>query len=86
MERLEKKAPSISLSDAQKSEIAEIESLAKARVAEKELFLGEQIHKARACGDLGEIEALEKQLASERRRIRDEAEAKKERVRQATQG
>ena len=86
MERLEKKAPSINLSEAQKAEIAEIESVAKARTAEKELFLGEQIQKARATGNLGDVEALEKQLTSERRRIKEDAEAKKERVRQATQG
>ena len=85
MERLEKKAPSINLSEAQKAEIAEIESVATARTAEKELFLGEQLQKAQAKGDLGEIAALEKQLASERRRIREDAEAKKERVRQVTQ-
>ena len=87
MERLEQKAPSLNLSEAQKAEITEIESVAKARTAEKELFLGEQIQKVRAAGNLGDVEALEKQLASERRRIREDAEAKKERVRQAaTQG
>jgi len=81
MERLEKKAPTVQLTEAQKEEIAEIERVAKARTAEKELFLGEQITKARATGDFGEVEALEKQLASERRRIQENAEEKKERVR-----
>lgn len=81
MERLEQNAPSMKLTEAQKAEIAEIESLAKARTAEKELFLGEQIAKARAAGDWTEVQAIEKQLASERRRIQEEAEAKKERVR-----
>ncbi|MEI8234936.1 MAG: hypothetical protein WCH57_09655 [Verrucomicrobiota bacterium] len=83
MERLEKAAPSLSLTDAQKAEIAEIESIAKARTAEKELFLGEQIAKARAARDGLALESLEKQLASERRRIQEEAEVKKERVRRA---
>jgi len=81
MERLEKKAPTVNLTEAQKAEIAEIESVAKARTAEKELFLGEQIAKARAAGELVEVQALEKQLASERRRIQEDAEGKKERVR-----
>lgn len=81
MERLEQNAPSMKLTEAQKAEIAEIESLAKARTAEKELFLGEQIAKARAAGDWTEVQAIEKQLSSERRRIQEEAEAKKERVR-----
>ncbi len=81
MERLEKAAPSQKLTDAQKAEIAEIETVATARTAEKELFLGEQIAKARAAGDFAALDSLEKQLVAERQRIRDEAEAKKERVR-----
>ena len=81
MERLEKAAPTQKLTDAQKAEIAEIESVAKARTAEKELFLGEQIAKARAQGDWQGVESLEKQLVTERQRIQEEAETKKERVR-----
>ena len=83
MERLEKSAPSLNLTEAQKAEIAEIESMAKARTAEKELFLGEQSAKARATGDSLALESLEKQLVIERRRIQEDAEAKKERVRRS---
>ena len=46
MERLEKKAPSVALTDEQKQQIAEIDSTFKARIAEKELFLKDQISKA----------------------------------------
>lgn len=81
MERLEKAAPTQKLTEAQKAEIAEIDNLAKARTAEKELFLGEEIAKTRAAGEWAEVQALEKQLASERQRIQEDAEAKKERVR-----
>ena len=81
MERLEKQAPTQKLTEAQKAEIAEIESLAKSRTAEKELFLGEQIAKARARRQLDEVAAIEKQLAAELRRIQEESEEKKERVR-----
>ena len=81
MERLEKNAPTMKVTEAQKAAIAEIDSLAKARTAEKELFLGGEIVKAQAAGDGGEVQALEKQLASERRRIAEEAETKKEHVR-----
>jgi hypothetical protein len=81
MERLEKASPTKKLSDAQKAEIADIESLAKSRIAEKELFLGDQITKARAGGDFAAVDSLEKQLVAERLRIQEEAEAKKERVR-----
>lgn len=81
MERLEKEAPTVKLSDAQRAEIAEIESLTKSRIAEKEVFLNDQINKARAAGQYGEIAALERQLASEIRRLQEEGEEKKERVR-----
>ncbi|HWL53981.1 MAG TPA: hypothetical protein VNQ90_16185 [Chthoniobacteraceae bacterium] len=81
MERLEKEAPSVALTDEQKAAIAEIDSRAKAGAAERELFLGEQIAKARAAGQTGEAAAIEKQLASELRRIEADAEEKKERVR-----
>ena len=81
MERLEKAAPTVKITEAQKAELAEIDSLAKARTAEKELFLGGEIEKARTAGDWGAVQALEKQLASERRRIAEDAETKKERVR-----
>ena len=81
MERLEQQAPSVKLTDAQRAEIAEIESLAKAKTAEKELFLNGQIAKARAEGNTLEVREVERQLASELRRIQEDAEAKKERVR-----
>ena len=39
MERLEKNAPTVNLSEEQKAQIAEIDSSYKARIAEKEFFL-----------------------------------------------
>ena len=81
MERLEKGSPSISLSADQKKEIAEIDSVYRAKIAEKELFLKDQIHKARNAGNLEEVESLEKQLVSEVRRLREDCEAKKEKLR-----
>lgn len=84
MERLQKNAPSVTLTDAQKAEIAEIESSALAKVAEKELFLHGEMAKEKARGHFAEMEALQKQLAHETARIRENAETKKERVRQQT--
>ena len=81
MERLEKKAPSMALSDAQKRELAEIDSTYKARIAEKELFLRDQIHKAQTSSNFEEVEKLENQLASEIARLREDCEAKKEKLR-----
>ena len=81
MERLEKQSPSAKVTDEQKREIAEIDSTFTARIAERELFLKDQITKARAAGQHEEIPMLEKQLSSEVRRLREDCEAKKDKVR-----
>ena len=81
MERLEKKAPSVALTDEQKQQIAEIDSTFKARMAEKELFLKDQIGQAQREGKVEEAEALQKQLTIELRRLQEDAEAKKEKLR-----
>ena len=81
MERLEKKAPSLSLTNEQKQQIAEIDSTFKARMAEKELFLKEEIGKALAAGNAEEAESLQKQLTIDLRRLQEDAEAKKEKLR-----
>ena len=81
MERLEKASPSVALTEEQKKEIAEVDATYRAKVAEKELFLKEQIRKAQGAGKLEEAESLEKQLASDIRRLQEECEAKKEKLR-----
>lgn len=81
MERLEKKTPSVALTDEQKQQIAEIDSTFKARIAEKELFLKDQIAKAAAAGKPEEAESLQKQLALDIRRLQEDVEAKKEKLR-----
>ena len=81
MERLQKSAPSVSLTSDQKKQLAEIESTFKAKIAEKELFLKEQIQKAQSTGKFDEVESLEKQLVAEIRRLQQDCEAKKEKLR-----
>ena len=81
MERLEKGSPSISLTEDQKREIAELDSVYRAKIAEKEVFLTDQVHKAQIAGNSEEAQSLEKQLASEMRRLQDECQAKKEKLR-----
>ena len=81
MERLEKASPSISLSENQKKKIAEIDSTFRAKIAEKELFLRDQIRKAQGAGNFEEADSLEKQLASEIRRLQEDCEAKKDKLR-----
>src|SRR4029077_20824254 len=86
MERLEKAAPTISLTDDQKKEIAEVDSVYRAKIAEREVFLKDQIRKAQIAGNLEEAQSLEKQLASEIRRLQEECEAKKEKLRASFAG
>lgn len=81
MERLEKKAPTVALTDEQKQQIAEIDSTFKARMAEKELFLKDQITKAQSAGNVEEAETLQKQLTIDLRRLQEDAETKKEKLR-----
>ncbi|HEX8372248.1 MAG TPA: hypothetical protein VF585_05685 [Chthoniobacterales bacterium] len=84
MERLQKNAPSVVLTEEQKAEIAEIESATLAKIAEKELFLQGEMAKERARGNFAEMDSLQKELAHEVARLRETAETKKERVRQGT--
>ena len=81
MERLAKGQPVVTLTDEQKKQLAEVDSTFKARVAEKELFLKGEIQKARSSGKFEEAESLEKQLASEIKRLQEDCEAKKEKLR-----
>jgi predicted S18 family serine protease len=81
MERLEKASPSLSLTEDQKKEIAEADSVYRAKIAEKELFLKDQIRKAQAAGKFEEAKSLEKQLASEIRRLQADCETRKEKLR-----
>jgi len=81
MERLEKASPSLALTEDQKKELAEVDSTYRAKIAERELFLKEQIRNAQAAGKVEEVEPLEKQLGSEIQRLQEECEATKEKLR-----
>ena len=81
MERLEKQSPTAKLTAAQKAEVKELESLCKAKKAEKELFLRGEIAKAEAAGDAEAFEQLNRQLVHELRRLDEDLETKKEKVR-----
>ena len=81
MERLQKDSPTQVLTEEQRKEIAEIDSLYRARIAERELLLKEQIQKETAAGKFAEVEQLQQQLATELRRLQEEREEKKDQVR-----
>jgi hypothetical protein len=84
MERLEKAAPTVKLTDAQRAEIAELEALYKAKIAEREVYLGDEMAKARAKGEFGEAETMQVQLHNDVRRLQAECDEKKDRVRRAS--
>jgi hypothetical protein len=81
MERLQQTSPSLSLTEEQKKELAEIDSKYRAKIAEKELFLRDQIRKAQTEGKADDIDSLERQLASDVRRLQEECEASKGKLR-----
>ena len=86
MERLQKAAPTVSLTDEQKKQIAEVDSNFRAKIAEREVFLKDQIAKARAAGKFEEVEELEKQLVAEVRRLQSDCQEKKEKLRAGFSG
>ncbi len=86
MERLEKESPTAKLDERQKAEIAEIESLTKAKIAEREVFLRDEIAKAQFSGKPEEVAELEQELARDIRRLNEDCEAKKEKVRRQQGG
>jgi hypothetical protein len=81
MERLERQSPSQQLNAEQKEKIAEIESACRAKIAERELLLQGEIAKSLAAGKLEEAQSLQNQLAMDIRRLNDECETKKTKVR-----
>jgi hypothetical protein len=83
MERFSDDAPSASLTDAQKAAIADIDRKFKAKVAERELFLGDLIKKAQASGSYAEIPEFEKQKRSDIIRLKNKCESEKDEVRKA---
>ena len=81
MERLQKGSPTITLTPEQKAKLAEIDSSFNAKIAERKIFLTDQITKAAAAGKFDDVESLEKQLAVDVRRLQEDCEQKKEKLR-----
>jgi hypothetical protein len=82
MERLNKSAPTAKLTDEQKQQIAELEAKYKAKIAEREIFLKDNLAAAAAKGDAEAYVQLEKQMVSDRKSFQAELEEKKDALRQ----
>lgn len=85
MERLNRESPLPKLTDAQKKQIAELDSLYRAKIAELELSLGDQIRQAMASGDVVRAESLQQELSARRKKLEAELEEKKEVIRRGVQ-
>lgn len=81
MERLSKASPASRLSEAQKKQLAELDSLYASKIAGREIALRDEITKAMAAGESEKSESLRQQLTKERKALQDELEEKKESVR-----
>jgi hypothetical protein len=83
MDRLSKSAPAVKLTAEQKKQLAELDSRYSAKIAEREIFLKDELAAAAAKGDFEAVAQLEKQLVSARKSLQSELEEKKEKVRKA---
>src|SRR5262249_54858600 len=84
MERMNKGGqPTVKLTDAQKKQIAELDSVYKAKIAELELRLKPKIDEARMAGNEEEADKLRTELGIGSQSLREELETKKEKVRQS---
>ena len=83
MERLAKNQPTVSRTEEQKKQLAEIDSTFKAKIAEREVFLKGEIAKAQTANKFEEVEQLQQQLTNEVRRLNDDCETKKGKLRQS---
>jgi hypothetical protein len=82
MERLNKSEPAVKVTEEQKKQLAELDSIYAAKIAEREMLVKGQITQALETGDAAALEQLEKQLVSDRKSLQAEREEKKDAVRQ----
>ena len=81
MERLQRQAPGKVLTEAQKAELADLESLYKSKVAQLEIQIGDDIQAAQAQEDFAKVDELRERLAQQRARLDAEKEEKRRRIR-----
>jgi len=84
MERLNKAAPAVKLTNAQKKQLADLDSKYAAKTAGREIALKDEITKAAQSGEVEKVEQLEQRLLNERKKLQAELEEKKEALRRKT--
>ena len=83
MERLNKKSPTLKVTDKQKKELAELDSIYAAKIAQRELLVKDELGKAAEKRDYEAMQQLERQLVSDRKSLQAEMEEKKEKIRRS---
>jgi len=81
MERLNKASPTAKLTNAQKKQLADLDSKYAATIAGREIALKDEITKAAQRGEFEKVEQLEQRLLNERKKLQAELEEKKEAMR-----
>lgn len=83
MERLSKSDPSSSkpVTPLQRTRLAEIDRLYQGKIAERQIFLKQQLEQALSGRNADEVDKVRKQIASEKVRLEEDREAEKDRVR-----
>lgn len=82
MERLAKSEPaSRPLSAAEKQQLVEIDKVYQGKVAERQIFLKQQLEAELAAQKFDEADKVRKQMAMEKARLEEERDAAKEKVR-----
>lgn len=84
MERLAKAAPAEApLTAEKKARLGEIDRLYRGKIAEREIFLKQQLDTALRDQKFDEADKIRKQIAGEKARLAEDRDDEKERVRQA---
>ena len=84
MERLAKSDPSAApLTTEKKERLADIDRVYQGKIAEREIFLKQQLQAALKARNLEEADKLRQQIASEKARLEEEREDEKERIRRS---
>jgi predicted nucleic acid-binding protein len=81
MERLNKQSPTVKLTAAQKAEIAEAERVCKAKVAELELSLKDEMNALAEKQDVEAMYAAEERFKAEKRKLEAKLEERREAIR-----
>ncbi|MBA4147877.1 MAG: hypothetical protein H0X66_07145 [Verrucomicrobia bacterium] len=81
MERLNKSAPTVKLTEKQKKQLSDLDSKYQAKIAQREIAIKGEIATAQSAGDWAKAEELQQQLVIERKNLQSDLEEKKDKLR-----